>query len=593
MKVRANAIVLALLLPLLLMLPLGQALAQEGATDEAAEVVLPDKETEVLGTCLTPRQAYLQILYWAKKDARKAALCFDTSALENPSSEAPDLAERMIEFLDADDRLIATDKAPILSDYTNPRSGKHEYYDPKAPEFRIRRMDDGRWLFTPESLNRIPESSYVKALASNLPNWFHSKFMGNEVWKYIGIIALFFFALVVQRTVLFFIRTYLTRLVNKAKISYLDRALERADRPIGGLVMAGIFNVGIPKLAFSLQVAHVAAVATKALAVFSVVWLAYRLIDVLALWMESKAEGTDTKLDDQLVPLLVKTLKVFVAVLGGIFILQNLEVDVGSLLAGVGLGGLAFALAAKDTVANFFGSVMIFVDKPFQIGDWIVIGGVEGTVEDVGFRTTRVRTFYNSLVTVPNASITNSNVDNYGMREYRRYTTKLGLSYDTPAPKVQAFCEALRAVISGMPGMRRDYYLVEFHGFGDSTLNVLLYCFMICKDWNEELRIRGHLNLEIMNVAKELGVSFAFPTQTLHIDTMAASGGHNPSHNGPTSDEDLAKIVEGFSKSGNLQNYRGSDIANRFDCGDKWPMERWSDAEASSKRRLGNTDEGE
>jgi MscS family membrane protein len=299
------------------------------------------------------------------------------------------------------------------------------------------------------------------------------------------------------------------------------------------------------------------------------------MIDVLALWMDAKADKTDTKLDDQLVPLNTKTLKVFVAVLGGIFVLQKLNVDVGSLLAGVGLGGLAFALAAKDTIANFFGSVMIFIDKPFQIGDWIVIGGVEGTVEEVGFRTTRVRTFYNSLVTVPNASITTNNVDNYGLREYRRYNTTLGLSYDTPVPKVQAFCEGVRALITGMPGMRKDYFLVEFHSFGDSTLNIMLYCFMICDDWNEELRIRTHLNLEIMRVAQELGVSFAFPTQTLHVDTLAASGGHNPSHSGPSADEELAAVVDGFAKEGKLQNYRGHKIADRYDCGSKWEQEAW------------------
>ena len=306
------------------------------------------------------------------------------------------------------------------------------------------------------------------------------------------------------------------------------------------------------------------------------VWLCYRLIDVLALWMDAKADSTETKLDYQLVPLITKTLKVFVALLGGIFVLQNLSVDVGSLLAGVGLGGLAFALAAKDTVANFFGSVMIFIDKPFQIGDWIVIGGVEGTVEEVGFRTTRVRTFYNSLVTVPNATITNTNVDNYGMRKYRRYSTTLGLSYDTPVPKVQAFCETVRSLISGMPGMRKDYYLVEFHSFGDSTLNIMLYCFMICKDWNEELRIRTHLNLEIMRIAQELGVSFAFPTQTLHVDTLAASGAHNASHSGPSKPKELAAVVDGFNKDGSLQNHRGSGTGDRYDCGPNWESESWS-----------------
>ncbi len=574
---RASCLQFTLLAVLLGCLLPHTAFGQEptNTEEEAATAALPPIDDEVGGTCHTPRQAYLQILFWAKKDPRKAALCFDSSGLATPSTEAPDLAERMLEFLDAEDRFIDTDGAPTAAGFTDPLSGQHEYFDPLAPEFRIRRAADGRWLFTPESLARIPESSLVKNLANHLPSWFHSKIGDNEVWKYLGIIGLIFLALLLQRLVVFFIRKYLKRLVGKARLSYLDEAVDRADRPIGGLVMAGVFFVGIPKLAFSISIAHGATLATKALAAYSIVWLGYRLIDVLAMWMLSKAEGTDTKLDDQLVPLIIKTLKVFVAVLGGIFVLQNLSVDVGSLIAGVGLGGLAFALAAKDTIANFFGSVMIFIDKPFQIGDWIVVGNVEGTVEEVGFRTTRVRTFYNSLVTVPNASITTTNVDNYGMREYRRYTTTLGLAYDTPVPKVQAFCETLRAVLSGMPGIRKDYYMVEFQSFGDSTLNILLYCFMICDTWNQELRIRTHLNLEILRIAEELGVSFAFPTQTLHIDTLAANGGHNASHSGPTETDQLAAVVDGFAKDGKLHQYRGSTIANRYDNDGKREMERW------------------
>ena len=161
------------------------------------------------------------------------------------------------------------------------------------------------------------------------------------------------------------------------------------------------------------------------------------------------------------------------------------------------------------------------------------------------------------------------------MREYRRYTTTLGLAYDTPVPKVQAFCETLRAVLSGMPGIRKDYYIVEFQSFGDSTLNVLLYCFMICDTWNEELRIRTHLNLEILRIAQELGVSFAFPTRTLHIDTLATAGGHNPSHSGPSEDEELAAIVDGFAKDGKLQQYRGHNIADHYDNDSSREMERW------------------
>ena len=269
---------------------------------------------------------------------------------------------------------------------------------------------------------------------------------------------------------------------------------------------------------FPLRAAQIVSIAVTFLWTFSLVWLAYRLIDVLSAWLLTKADQTKTKLDDQLIPLMSKMAKIFVSVVGGIFILQNLSVDVGSLLAGLGLGGLAFALAAKDTIANFFGSVMIFIDKPFQIGDWVVIKDVEGTVEEVGFRTTRIRTFYNSLITLPNSVIPSTAIDNYGMRTFRRYTTTLGLTYDTPLKKITQFCDELRTLLIEMPGIRKDYYLVEFKEFGKSSLDILLYCFMVADDWNQELKIRTTLNLAILELSQRLNVSFAFPTQSLHIE---------------------------------------------------------------------------
>jgi MscS family membrane protein len=238
--------------------------------------------------------------------------------------------------------------------------------------------------------------------------------------------------------------------------------------------------------------------------------------------LDRRAAKTATKLDDQLVPIVRKSLKLVVSIIGTVFILQNLNVDVGSLLAGLGLGGLAFALAAKDTVANFFGSIMIFIDKPFHVGDWIQIGDdVEGTVEEVGFRTTRVRTFYNSMLTVPNARVTDSCVDNLGARQYRRYKADLSLTYNTPPAKISAFCEGVRQLIESLPGMRKDFYLVEFTEFGDSGLNIMVYSFMHTPDWDTELRVRTNFNLAILQLAEDLGVEFAFPTRTLHVDSVA------------------------------------------------------------------------
>jgi len=401
----------------------------------------------------------------------------------------------------------------------------------------------------------------------HLPDWTLQEAAGVAYWKYAALFGLVFASLTLQRLVVFVIRKYLQRLAAHTERPYLVSAVSRLGRPIGGFAMALVFYFGVPPLDLPEKVDQVLFVATEALAAFSAVWAGYRLIDVLGDFMASKAAKTESRLDDQLVPLVTKTLKVFVAIVGGIFVLQNLEVNVGSLLAGLGLGGLAFALAAKDTVANFFGSVMIFVDKPFQIGDWVVISGTEGVVEEVGFRTTRVRTFYNSLVTVPNSTVVGAMVDNYGARQYRRYSTTLGLCYDTPADKVQAFCEGVRAILQAHPGMRKDYYLVEFKQFGATSFDIMVYCFMIAKNWNEEMRTRTQINLEIVRLAEALGVSFAFPTQTIHVETMARPGEARRSHGGPDTPAELIDIVNGFGPGGQLGRPAGARLTRGWDCG--------------------------
>ncbi len=221
--------------------------------------------------------------------------------------------------------------------------------------------------------------------------------------------------------------------------------------------------------------------------------------------------------DDSLVPLLRTSMRLFVMIVGILFVLQNLDVNVSSLVAGLGLGGLAIALAAQDTVRNLLGGLTIFADKPFEVGDWVVAEGIEGTVETVGFRSTRVRTFYNSLVSVPNGKLMDAGIDNMGQRRWRRYKTTLGVGYHTTPDQMQAFVEGIRAIIQANPGMRQDYYIVEFHGFGATSLDVLVYCFIDARDWTEELRTRHVLNLDIMRLAESLQVDFAFPTQTVHI----------------------------------------------------------------------------
>jgi MscS family membrane protein len=183
-------------------------------------------------------------------------------------------------------------------------------------------------------------------------------------------------------------------------------------------------------------------------------------------------------LDDQLVPLVRKTLKAFVIVVGSLFILKyGLRVDIVPYLTGLSIGGLAFALAAQDTIKNFFGSIMIFIDKPFQVGDWITSGEVDGTVEEVGFRSTRVRTFRNSLVYIPNGKIADATIDNHGLRKYRRFYTNITITYETPPELIEVFVDGLREIVRKHPKTRKDFYNIYLNNLASYSLEVMFYVF--------------------------------------------------------------------------------------------------------------------
>lgn len=197
---------------------------------------------------------------------------------------------------------------------------------------------------------------------------------------------------------------------------------------------------------------------------------------------------------------------------------------------------------------------MIFVDRPFQIGDWVIIGNIEGTVEDVGFRTTRIRTFYDSLVTVPNAKLTDTSIDNMGMRSYRRIKLMLGLTYSTSPEQMQAFVEGLRAIVAAHPDTRKDKYEIHFNNYGPYSLDVLFYVFVKVSNWSEELRARHELLLSALELAQRIGVEFAFPTSTLHVDSLPQQPPRVVGHT--VERDELRSIVQSYGPGGQLANPR-------------------------------------
>ena len=251
-------------------------------------------------------------------------------------------------------------------------------------------------------------------------------------------------------------------------------------------------------------------------------YLAYKLAGFVGRLIERRMRQKHEDLNQSLFNLLRQTMQLLALLFCLLLGAQNMGMDVASLIAGLGIGGLAFALAAKDTIANLFGSVMIMLDRPFRVGDWIVAKGVEGTVEEIGFRSTRIRSAYNSLVSIPNSELVISNVDNLGMRSHRRVRETFALVYATPPGQVAAFCDGVRAILLARPTVKADAVTVALTNLGTSALEVLVNYHLAVTTWDAELAERQAVLLAVLGLAESMNVAFAFPTQTLILTQPVA-----------------------------------------------------------------------
>ncbi len=396
----------------------------------------------------------------------------------------------------------------------------------RAPsgEITMTRQPDGSWLFSRHTVAAIP-AIYTELVAQgrisspgqDMPTMLQSSFLGLIAWQWLALLLLALCTALLTRVLVAVVQRLGTRWLRRHDFKADEHLVHEVVRPVGLLVACLLWLAVLPMLQLPETILVVLLFAARFLAASAWVLTAYHSIDLVSLYFARLADRTDSKFDEMLVPLVRRTLKVVVVILGLIFIAQNLNINVWSLFAGFSIVGAAVALAGQDTVRNLFGSVTVLLDRPFRVGDWVNIGGVDGTVEDLGFRSTRIRTFYNSLITLPNAQLLTASVDNYGQRQYRRYTTTLRVLYSTPAEKLEAFCEGIRELVRQHPYTRKDYYHVYVNDLGASSIDILLYVFFACPDWSTELRERHRLILDILRLAAELGVEFAFPTSTVHL----------------------------------------------------------------------------
>jgi MscS family membrane protein len=370
-------------------------------------------------------------------------------------------------------------------------------------------------------------------------------FLELETWQWIGLVVVVLLGMLVD----FLARpglASLLRLLLRRHQNVVAVDTQAAFVRASGLLAAGVvWTVLLRSLALPNGVEMVLLAASRTFAILAGAWCGWRLADLICEALMHAASKTASKFDDVIVPLVRKSAKILVAVLGLIYAAQSLRIDVLPLITGLGIGGLAFAFAAKDTIENFFGSIAVVLDRPFEVGDWVVIDKVEGTVEELGFRSTRVRTFYNSQITVPNSTLVRATVDNYGRRRYRRWKTTLGVQYDTTPEQLIAFTEGIRELVRTHPYTRRDYFQVWCNDFGASSLDILLYIFFEAPDWSTELRERERMFVDIVRLADRLGVQFAFPTHTVHLYQEE----HAPSqarHEPPAANSERRAMVRGI-----------------------------------------------
>lgn len=402
-------------------------------------------------------------------------------------------------------------------------------------EIAISKMKNNDWLFTKKTIRSIKTyrkflsnkkivkgvielKNWTNKVKEKMPDWMGHRTMVLLNGQWIGIFLLIFLGILLEKILILYIGGMITRILAKKNSPLAEKAKKNFLGPIGMLFFFAFWSLGIGILEFDDKVLSFLSRAGYVGLTVAAVLAAYHFVDVIAVHFLNLAKKSENKFDDILVPLISKTAKFFIFAIGIVFIGDSLTFDMKNILAGLGIGGLAFALAAKDTLSNIFGSLTVLIDRPFHIGDWVLIGGnIEGTVEEVGLRSTRIRTFYDSQITLPNGQLTNIHIDNYGRREYRRYSTKIGVQYDTPPDKIEAFCEGIRKIILTHKWTRKDYFHVYLSGMGDSALEILIYVFWKVPDWSSELQEKHRLVLDILRLGQELGVEFAFPTQTLHL----------------------------------------------------------------------------
>ena len=476
--------------------------------------------------------------------------------------EAVKKAIRIKKILDGKGLYVDFNKVPTNSNYKDTISNSSfEKYVPfplRMPQIYVEKVGD-KWYYSTETIKKIDKLYndvfpwYVQKIQNIIPEFGHKKVVGIEYWQLFSACIFILLAVIIFyffRKITFYILNIIQQRITRTTDITFNKSLKKLARPISLLIAIKFIEIVFPSLYFSLETNAWVFLFIDIAEVVFWTYVFLNLVHVLMKFYSVFTEKTHNRLDDQLSPILHNLFTGLVIIVGVLRLISLFGVDTTTILAGATIGGLAVALASQDTVKNLIGTIMIFLDKPFHIEDWIEAGEVVGTVEKVGFRSTSVRAADTSVYQIPNSKLSEIVINNKGLRLFRRYNTNLGLRYDTPPELIEAFVKGVREIIIAHPETRSDSFNVEFTGFGDSALLVMVNVYFKSLAWGIEQSSKHRMHIAIVKLAKELGVDFAFPSTTVTIENFPEKKGLSPKYdiNKERIDAVITKVVGDFNK---------------------------------------------
>jgi len=486
-------------------------------------------------------------------------------------------AIKLKKILDGNGLKVDFTKVPNKVNYSDTTAYKignrYVLFPIRMPEVSVEKYND-KWLYSRETIAAIDEL-YAETfpwqtewLQNNIPNG-SKKIFGIQIWQYLGLGGFFVFGFLffyIFKRIIFFVLRKIKSLFSKTSSEQINKTLKKLTRPIVLLILIYIFKKVLPALMLGLDTNTFLILA---LSIAETVFWIYVFLKLVQLIMHIYAEYTQRthiKLDDQLVPILSNFLTGIVFFLGALKLFTLFGIPASSVIAGASIGGLALALASQDTVKNLIGTFMIFLDKPFHIGDWIEAGEVVGTVEEVGFRSSRIRAADTSIYQIPNSTLSEIVINNKGLRLFRRYQTELGIRYDTPPELIEIFVNGLKKIIASHPSTRKDAFDVVFNGFGDSALLIMINTYFHVDDWSLENQAKHSLHMAIVKLAKVIGVDFAFPSSTLMIEQFPDKKSFQLDYNLDTkkTEKEIQQIIDDLKQ----QNIKAENKQSFGDDGD-------------------------